>query len=77
MNSRYEMLAEMEEMWAGMLIEMLKNNGIACISSPVYGAGFAMSTGMQDKWKVYVENTKLEQAKELYQAFFVENFQEE
>ena len=70
MNNGYVLLAEKEEMWAQMLMEILEDNRIPCVSLPVYGAGFAARTGMQERLKVFVPSAYLMQASELQQALF-------
>ncbi len=70
MDSGYVLLIEKEEMWAQMLLQVLKDNQIPCTSLPVYGAGFALKTGMQDRQKVYVPAEYLPQATELVEALF-------
>ena len=70
MNSGYVLLTEKEEMWARMLMEVLEDNGIPCAALPVYGAGFAMRTGMQERWNVLVPAGDLPRAEELLQELF-------
>ncbi len=70
MYSQYEFLAEKEEMWARMLIEVLEDNHIPCTALPVHGAAFALKTGMQECLKIYVPSHHLQQAQELLHALF-------
>ena len=70
MNSEYVFLAEKEEMWAQMLLEVLEDHGIPCVSVPVYGAGFSLRTGMQERLNVYVPSQHLTQASELLEELF-------
>lgn len=63
-------LTEKEAVWAEVLIEMLRNNGIPCISSPIYGAGLVVSAGVQERRKVCVPADCYQTASELLQAFF-------
>ena len=70
MNHGYVLLTEQEEMWARMLIEVLEDHRIPCVSLPVYGAGFSIKTGTQERLKVYVPAEKLPLASELLQALF-------
>ena len=70
MNDRYVLLVEQEEMWARMLMQVLEDNNIPCASLPVYGAGFAIKTGTQERLKVYVPSENLPQATELLQELF-------
>jgi len=72
MNNGYELLVEKEAVWAEMLMEMLKNNNIPCISSPARGAGLVIRAGVQERLKVYVPAAKLQDASDLLQAFFPE-----
>ena len=73
MEQGYELLVEKETMWAEMLIQVLKDNGIPCTSLPVHGAGFSIKTGIQDRQKVYVPDENMEKAKELLDELFSEN----
>ena len=77
MNQEYVLLTEKEEMWARMLLEVLKDNGVPCTSVPVHGAGFALKTGMQDSLRIFVPAEKLAQAKELLEALFSAELVEE
>ncbi|MCR5693747.1 MAG: hypothetical protein K6G89_02105 [Clostridia bacterium] len=68
-------LCEKEEIWARMLMEALKDNGIECGGVPVYGAGLAMKTGMADWVRVFVPEEKLAEANGIVsQLFEGENF---
>ena len=70
MTGGYVLLTEKEEMWARMLMEVLEDNDIPCAALPVYGAGFAMRTGMQERWSVLVPAENLTHAEELLQELF-------
>ena len=70
MQDEYVLLIEKEEMWAKMLMRVLEDNQVPCTAIPVYGAGFSLKTGMQDRWKVYVPSVNLPQATELTEALF-------
>ena len=70
MTGGYVLLTEKEEMWARMLLEVLEDNDIPCVALPVYGAGFAMRTGMQERWNVLVPAENLTRAEELLQELF-------
>lgn len=72
MNKDYVLLAEKEEMWARMLMEVLEDHSIPCVSLPVYGAGFAMKTGTQERLKVFVPSAQLQEAEDLLQVLFSE-----
>ena len=73
MNSQYVFLDEREEMWAKMLMEALQDNNIPCVSSPVYGVGFALKTGIMERLKVYVPAEHLTGATELLTELFSED----
>ena len=70
MNNNFVLLAEKKEMWAKMLMQILKDNNIPCIALPVYGAGFTLKTGVQEVLKVYVPSENLPKATELLQELF-------
>ncbi len=70
MTGGYMLLTEKEEMWARLLMEVLEDNDIPCAALPVYGAGFAMRTGMQERWNVLVPAENLTRAEELLQELF-------
>ena len=72
MESCYELLLIKDEMWAKMLMEVLRDNDIPCTAIPVRGAAFAMKTGLQDQLKVYVPAEKLDEARTLAQELFAE-----
>ncbi len=70
MNNEYVLLTEKEEMWAKMLMQVLEDNNIQCTARPVYGAGFTIKTGNQERLKVYVPSESLLKATELLQELF-------
>ena len=70
MSDGYVFLIEKEEMWVRMLMEVLEDHQIPCTHLPVYGAGFSIKTGMQERWKVYVPAGKLPQATALVEELF-------
>ena len=70
MNDGYVLLLEKEEMWSRMLIQVLEDNQIPCAALPVFGAGFAVRTGAQERWKVYVPSEYLPQAMALVEELF-------
>ena len=70
MDNGYALLVEKEEMWAQMLMQVLEDNNVPCAALPVYGAGFAIKTGTQERQKVYVPSENLPQATELLQELF-------
>ena len=78
MKDGYVLLLEKEEMWAKMLIQVLEDNSVPCAAIPVYGAGFSIKTGTQDRLKVYVPAENLPQATDLAEELFSsESIQEE
>ena len=66
----YEFLIEKEEMWAKMLMEVLQDNGIPCVSFSVHGAALVIKAGMQESLKVFVPKEYLEKAEELCDELF-------
>ena len=70
MDADYVLLTEKEELWANMLMEVLKDNGIPCTAVPVHGAGMVMRTGIQEKLKVYVSQEHKTRAEELLEELF-------
>lgn len=72
MGANYILLTEKEAMWSEMLMEVLRDNNIPCISQPVYGAGLTLKAGMQECFKVYVASEKLNEAEDLLQVLFSE-----
>ena len=73
MHNDYVFLTEKEEMWARMLLEVLKDNQIPCVSLPLYGAAYALKTGTQDTLRIFVAPDSLQQAQELLDQLFSEN----
>ncbi|MBQ6540299.1 MAG: hypothetical protein IJL71_04660 [Oscillospiraceae bacterium] len=73
MNEGYELLVEKDVMWAEMLEQVLKDNGISCASIPVYGAGLTLRAGVKERMKIYVPSECVPQAKELLVELFPEN----
>ncbi len=72
MNGNYELLAEKEAMWAGMLEQVLRDNHIECVAVPVYGAGLALKAGVQERLKIYVPAESKPRAEELLNELFPE-----
>jgi len=70
MDNGYVLLVEKEEMWAKMLMQTLESNNIPCAARPVYGAGFTIKTGNQERLEVYVPSENLTKAAELVQVLF-------
>ena len=63
-------LTEKEEMWAKMLMEVLKDHKIPCHAVPVHGAGLAVRTGITERLKIYVPEACRDQAEELTEELF-------
>ncbi|MBR6570224.1 MAG: hypothetical protein IKK75_07195 [Clostridia bacterium] len=72
MSNGYKLLTERETIWAQMLMEMLRNNNIPCISSPVFGAGLVVKTSIHDRLKISVPAEQFDEAADLMEAFFSE-----
>ena len=72
MDNDYVLLAEKEEMWAKMLMEVLDDNEIPYAAKSVYGAGLVIRAGMQERLEIYVPEEYFEQAKALADALFSE-----
>ena len=70
MDDRFVILTEKEAMWAEMLMEVLRDNGIFCTAAPVFGAGFSMRTGTPERLKVYVPAEEADRAAELMEELF-------
>ncbi len=70
MDTDYVLLTEKEAMWAKMLVQVLKDNGIQCTAIPVYGAGVVMKTGIQECFRVYVPRSAMPKAQELLSELF-------
>ncbi len=70
MDKSYELLAEKEELWAKVLMEVLTDYQIPYLAQPVYGAGLALIGGAQERIRVYVPRTQLALATTLKQELF-------
>ena len=70
MKPTYIPLIEKEAVWARMLEEVLTDNRIPCISQPVHGAGFTLSTGVQERLRILVPAEYREKAAELLRELF-------
>ena len=70
MEDNFAVLTVQESMWAGMLMDVLADNGITATALPVLGAGLALKTGMQEQLRIYVPREYLPQAQELLDALF-------
>jgi len=64
-------LVEKEVMWAQMIRDLLKDNGIDSVYRPVLGAGLSMYSGPSlDRHRLYVPYALLPQAQEILETFF-------
>ena len=72
MNTDFKLLTEKDEMWAKMLMEVLKDNNIPCTALPVNGAGLSINAGIPEHLKIYVPEENMAQAQELLQELFTE-----
>ena len=70
MDNNFVFLAEKEEMWARMLMDVLEDNGIPCTAFPVYGVGLVIKTGKTELYRVFVPTEKFEQASQLMEEVF-------
>jgi hypothetical protein len=75
MSNGFELLMEKEAMWAEMLLQVLKDHGIPCTSLPVYGAGFVIKTGIQERLRIYVPAQHMLQAEALAEELFAADAQ--
>lgn len=67
-------LKETTSMWAGMLKDVLDQNGITCMEKSTLGAGLAVRTGaMFEMVRCYVRYEDLEKAREIERELFPEN----
>ena len=63
-------LTEKDEIWAGMLMEVLKDHKIPCNAVPVHGAGLTVRTGMPERFRIYVPESVKDRAEELLEELF-------
>ncbi len=70
MKENYEFLVEKQAMWAGMLMQVLEDNGIPCISQPVHGAAMTLRGGLQEALQIYVPGDLKPRAEELLEELF-------
>ena len=70
MNGDFVLLTEKEAIWAEMLMEVLRDNGVPCASVPVHGAGFTMKTGTPERLQVFVPPLYADRAQELCEELF-------
>lgn len=66
-------LTENEAMWARMLEDVLRQNGIEVWSKSTYGAGLVLkSGGLFERQRLYVRFARLQEARELSTMLFSE-----
>ena len=70
MHNGFALLIEKEAMWAEMLMDVLKDHGIPCAALPVYGAGFVIKTGIQERLRVFVPVEYMQHALALSEELF-------
>ena len=70
MSNRYKFLIEKEEIWAKMLIDVLKSNGIPCATRSVHGAGMVVRAGKTEWIRIYVPEESFQRASELTGELF-------
>ncbi|MBQ6116500.1 MAG: DUF2007 domain-containing protein [Oscillospiraceae bacterium] len=70
MDNDFVLLTEKEAMWAGILEEVLKDNGIEYAAIPVFGAGLALKAGMQERFRIFVPADRMPEAEELLHELF-------
>ena len=70
MNGDFILLTEKEAMWAEMLMEVLRDNGVTCTAIPTVGAGFSLRTGTPERLRVFVPADQRERASELTEELF-------
>lgn len=70
MDTDFTLLAKRETMWAEMLMDVLKDNGIPCVPRPVYGVGLTIRAGVKQVLAIYVPSDRLTQARQLYDELF-------
>jgi hypothetical protein len=70
----FVLLTEKEEMWARVLMEVLRDNGIPCTAKSVLGAAFTIKTGLQDRLRVFVPEALLPRAEALLREIFPADF---
>ena len=70
MENGYEFLVEKEAMWAELLEQVLKDNRVACVAVPVYGAGMTLRGGVMERYRIYVPHEKRAEAEQLRDELF-------
>ena len=71
----YCFLVEKELIWASSLEDLLKDNGIPCVTRNVLGAGLAAKIGSaMERKRFFVPYSHYSTAKELAEEFFTSDF---
>ena len=70
MDNGYVLLIEKEEMWARMLMDVLRDNEIPFATRSVYGAALVIRAGMHERLKIYVPSEFFNKASELADELF-------
>ena len=70
MENGYEFLTERETVWAEMLAEVLKDNGIEFVTVPVFGAGMTLRTGVRERLRIFVPTGDKPRAEKLCDELF-------
>ena len=72
MTQQHEFLVEKDAIWADILMQVLKENGIPCTAFPVYGAGVVLRAGVQERMKLFVPADQKQQAAAIMEDLFAE-----
>ena len=75
MTQQHEFLVEKDAIWADILMQVLKENGIPCTAFPVYGAGVVLRAGVQERMKLFVPADQKQQAAAIMEDLFAEEDQ--
>ena len=70
MEKGYKFLIEKEEIWAKMLLELLKDNNIPYAVRKIYGAGLVMRAGKTERMQIYVPSECFRHASDLAGELF-------
>ena len=70
MRNDYELLAELETIWAEMLVQVLKDNAISYTAIPVYGAGLTLRAGLKERMRIYVPSQSKAKAVDILDELF-------
>ncbi len=73
MEKDFVVLTEKERMWAEMLVQVLKDNHVFCVTEPVFGFAFTFKTGTAERLRVLVPAEQRAQAEDLLFTLFPED----